>query len=261
MAYCVYCHTNKINGKKYIGITSMSVNKRWQNGNGYKNNRHFNGAIQKYGWENFEHKIIFNNLTKEEAEAQEKFLIKLYQTNDRFFGYNISNGGEAKGKHSKETKENLSKLAKERYRKEKNPMYNRKHTKEAKQKMSKALKGRTISEEQRKKLSASLKGRKVSQETRKKLSKALKGKPSKTKGIKRKEETKKKISQAKKISVICLNDKKIFPSITEAAVYYNVDNSSIGKICKGKKKSAKGLVFAFYKRGEALENISRLSAS
>ncbi len=246
MAYCVYCHTNKINGKKYFGITGMKPERRWQNGNGYRNNRHFSLAIKKYGWDNFSHDILFENLTKEQAEDKEVYLIKLYRTNERQFGYNISNGGEARGKQSQETRALLSVLAKERYKTQNNPMYNRHHTELSKMKMSMALKGRIIDEQTRKKLSAAGKGRIVSQETRDKLSIALKGRPSKLKGVPRSAETREKISCSKKKRVVCLNDNNVFSSIMEASVYYGVDNSAIGKICKGKKKSIKGLVFAFY---------------
>lgn len=250
MAYIVYCHTNKINGEKYIGITSTTPEKRWQNGKGYKNNKYFSAAIQKYGWENFKHDIVLNNLTKEQAELQEKYLISFYKTTDKNFGYNISNGGEGVGKHSEETKYLLSQIAKNRYLNSNNPMLGKHHTAEAKQKMSLKLKGRIIDDNWKQKLSEAGKGRIVSQETRTKISKIHKGKKSSLKNKKRPDNVKLKISQSKKKPVICLNDNKIFASITEASVYYNVDNSAIGKICKHQKKSIKGLVFEFYIRGD-----------
>ena len=38
--YCVYKHTNKENGKVYIGITScLDTNERWKDGFGYKDNK------------------------------------------------------------------------------------------------------------------------------------------------------------------------------------------------------------------------------
>ena len=92
----VYCHTNKINGKKYFGITSTSLNARFQNGRGYSGCRYFNYAIQKYGWDNFEHELISDNLTKEEAMSLEEILVFFNMTQDSRYGYNIKDGGDTR---------------------------------------------------------------------------------------------------------------------------------------------------------------------
>ena len=63
--YCVYAHTNLINGKMYIGISGDDPRKRWVRG--YKGSTRFYNAIQKYGWDNFDHVILVDELTKEEA--------------------------------------------------------------------------------------------------------------------------------------------------------------------------------------------------
>ena len=57
------------NGKKYIGITCKSPNERWEGGTGYsaKTQPVMYNAIQKYGWENIEHKIFYQGLTYEKA--------------------------------------------------------------------------------------------------------------------------------------------------------------------------------------------------
>lgn len=89
----VYAHTSP-NGKMYVGITKQKPEKRWQNGRGYKYNYHFSNAIKKYGWENFEHEIVADHLTKNEACEMEKTLIKELNLTDGNFGYNIAAGGE-----------------------------------------------------------------------------------------------------------------------------------------------------------------------
>lgn len=91
--YYVYCHTNKINGKKYFGITRQKPERRWQNGAGYYKT-YFGNAIKKYGWDAFEHAIIASGLNKETAISIEIALIATHKTNDRRYGYNISIGGE-----------------------------------------------------------------------------------------------------------------------------------------------------------------------
>lgn len=92
--FCVYMHTNKINDKKYIGITCRNPKLRWQNGKGYINNEYFYRAILKYGWDNFEHDILYRNLTKEQACLLEVELIKQYHTQYPKYGYNITAGGD-----------------------------------------------------------------------------------------------------------------------------------------------------------------------
>ena len=93
--YFVYMHINKINNKKYIGITCRKKPEyRWgKNGNSYKG-QVFKTAIDKYGWDNFEHIVLFENLCAEEAYNKEQELIHEYKTNQKEYGYNLSIGGE-----------------------------------------------------------------------------------------------------------------------------------------------------------------------
>lgn len=93
--YKVYKHINKINGKCYIGITSLELKERFgKNGSNYKQCTYFWNAIQKYGWDNFEHIIIADCLTKEEACNYEISLIEHMKTEYPNDCYNILLGGE-----------------------------------------------------------------------------------------------------------------------------------------------------------------------
>lgn len=106
--YTVYMHKNKINDKVYIGITKQKPENRWGNGKNYKKGLRFYNAIKKYGWDNFEHIILCENLSKEQAEQKEVELIAYYKSNSDKYGYNIANGGNSKGKQNEETKRKIS---------------------------------------------------------------------------------------------------------------------------------------------------------
>lgn len=107
--YCVYMHTNKINGKRYVGITKYGddPNQRWHNGKAYPLNQHFSQAIKKYGWDNFEHEIIASNLTESEAKSFESLLIDKLDLMNQDKGYNLNSGG-ATMQHSEHTKRQMS---------------------------------------------------------------------------------------------------------------------------------------------------------
>ena len=108
--YCVYCHTNRVNGKKYVGITCQRLKARWgKNGRRYKGCTYFYNAIKKYGWDNFNHEILFKNLDKEEAESKEIKLIAEWNLTNENFGYNIAKGGAT---YSEEARAKLSKSLK-----------------------------------------------------------------------------------------------------------------------------------------------------
>ena len=85
MNYTIYCHRNKINNKAYIGQTSCTpYTKRWTgSGSPYEKCRYFQNAINKYGWENFEHFVLMTNLTEIEANYYEELFISLFNTTDR----------------------------------------------------------------------------------------------------------------------------------------------------------------------------------
>lgn len=147
MSYVVYMHINKSNDKVYIGLTGMMPKERWKDGKGYHKGTYFRNAIDKYGWNNFEHKIIKNNLTKEEASYWEKYYISFYNSTDRRYGYNMSSGGE-NGGHA-QTTETREKISKNGYHK---GMKGKKHSIDTKIKMSKSRIGRQFTDESKEKM-------------------------------------------------------------------------------------------------------------
>lgn len=100
-SWTVYEHISP-SGKVYIGISS-DVKRRWT-ANGYYyhlSDTAFSRALKKYGWENFQHLILHEGLSKQEACDMEKELIAYYKA--KGLSYNITDGGEGYcGKHSEE---------------------------------------------------------------------------------------------------------------------------------------------------------------
>lgn len=127
MAYTVYCHTNKHNGKKYVGVTSQNPYDRWQNGNHYKRHKRFWDDIVRYGWEEFTHEIIYTGLTEKEAAFEEKRLIEKWKLTSPKYGYNFYDGGKIV-KSSEKAKEKLSELNSGEH----NPFYGCHHSDETK---------------------------------------------------------------------------------------------------------------------------------
>lgn len=221
--YRVYKHTAP-NGKVYIGITCQEPLKRWGGGvSAYAHNEHFVRAIKKYGWENFRHEVLFEDLTKSEAETKEIELIAFYKANNPDFGYNISNGGNHAGKHSEATRLKLSQTNKGKQSGVNNPMYGRKHTASALKKMAEIKTGKRASAETRKKMSDKRKGISFSEEHKNKISKAL----------------------CKK--VFCVETKTTYESVLQASALSKISKSVIAACCRGVYKTAGGLHWEYVK--------------
>lgn len=201
--WCVYRHTSP-SGKVYIGITCQNPVLRWMGGSGYRNNKYFTRAIQKYGWKSFTHEILYDGLAKQEACEREIELIAYHQSNNRDFGYNILVGGELARTGCK-------------------------HTQEARKKMSEARLndpnrfGKTASAEARAKMSKHSKERWQNEEYRKQISEANLGEKS-----------------PKAHAVVCVETGEVFPCIRYACDKYGVNSSSVSAACRGKIKTTGG---------------------
>ena len=129
-SYIVYCLKNKLNNKKYIGVTSQTPCARWQNGKHYSRHKKLYNDILKYGWDNFSHEVLYTDLTEDEAKEKEIELIEKWDLINK--GYNTLRGGTIP-KHNEATIKKLQELNK----RENNPFYKRKHTETSKKLMSK----------------------------------------------------------------------------------------------------------------------------
>jgi group I intron endonuclease len=237
--YCVYIHINKINNKAYIGQTvyGNDINLRWKNnGKGYlkKDSKGnftqpvFANAINKYGWDNFEHIIWANNLTAQEANHIEKVLIELFDTTNSKYGYNIRSGGE-NSTLSEETKRKISESRKGKYTGINNPWYGKHPSDETRQKMRENH--ADITGEKHPNY-----GKHLSDETRLKISEARKGKY-----------VGKNNPNSKKVCQYDTNGEliKIWDSVIEASNELGINRCCIGDCARGGQKTAGGYVWKY----------------
>lgn len=164
----VYCHILKKDGRKYVGITSQTPEERWRGGNGYKGSTHFKHAIDKYGWDAFDHVILEICQTREKAFEFEKYYIAKFNTTDEKCGFNLQSGGESPKQHWSSTKKTS-----EKQKGIKRTGDVLKRYQEHARKISKANIGVPRSEETKRKISESHKGMKYGEETKQKLRELL----------------------------------------------------------------------------------------
>lgn len=166
----IYSITNLVSRKRYIG-QAICFKNRWNyHINGLINNKHKNKHLQsawnRYDITNFRFEIL-RECDTEELDDLEMAFIYLFQSNNRKYGYNQTEGGGGSlgRKLSKETRKKLYEASKGHI-----------HSKETKKKMSEAKKGRIHSEETKKKMSKAKKGKPKSEEHRRKISESQKRK-------------------------------------------------------------------------------------
>lgn len=154
MSAIIYLLTNTVNGKQYVGQTSVGLEERWKRhcrsarcGVDY----HLYRAIRKYGPDTFTHEIL-EHTTIEDVNARETYWVAELKTKEH--GYNMTEGGGGTRGWvpSDETRAKISTSLKGKYGGEKHYMYGKTPSQETRAKMRASGKVKIFTVEHRAKL-------------------------------------------------------------------------------------------------------------
>lgn len=245
----VYVALNVINNKVYVGQTVQNLIKRktrhYRQSKTNIGTNYFHNALRKY--EEWEWNILQFAYCKAELDALEKYWIWIFNSIAPG-GYNTKEGG-SNGKPTKETCKKMSlakkgkKFTEEHCRNIGKGHEGIKYTEESKQKMSESQRGIIFTKERRKNISKGAmgntngrgnKGNMISKETKRKMSEAMKGKYLGAKSPRAK-------------TIVCVETEEIYETISKANEEIGVDIGNISKVLNGKRKTAGGFHWIFYK--------------
>lgn len=241
-----------MNGKIYIGQTQQELKIRFgHNGANYKHCSHFWNAIQKYGWDNFEHIVLISGVSLELANIFEEELIRKYNTMNNRLGYNMIAGGNNRKRRQEVTDKIAEKNrhpSSETLRKMSIASTGRKHSPEVIEKIRNSNIGKKRSEEARKKISIAK--RNISEETRRKISEAGKGRPC-SQRCKDLASKRFKGNRYRAKSIIQYDSDGKFIRTWDCAMdierEIGINHGNIGKCCNGNMKSAGGYQWRYDK--------------
>ncbi len=196
------------NGKKYFGITN-NVSRRWTGlGHQYNPTCAFGMALKKYGWDGFTHEIIEDGLTKDEALRLETKYIEEFQTNVSRFGELVRGYNMTDGGDGASGYIPPTSVVKKR---------------------AMAITGKPrpdmVGNKYREGLAPWNKGKQMSDETKEKMAAANRRRGNKP--------------------VLCIEETKVYESVTAAAIAHNTCKSTISACCLGNRKTAAGLHWRF----------------
>lgn len=237
----IYCRTNIVNGKKYIGRTTDEYKRQWA-WNNLKSSYSgilINNARRKYGLSSFTYSVLSKCEADDKKELDEMlnslemYYIEKYNTKAPN-GYNLTDGGEGVSGY-KQTEDVIKKRVEK--------IKGRKRSKEWIEKLRSRMKGnqnmlgKHHSEEAKLKISNSNKGKKVTEERKMKISNTLKGRKRPTEFY---DNVRKKVYQYNKDLELV----KIWNSTKECSKngYYQ---SAVCACCNGIRKTHKGFIWSY----------------
>lgn len=259
----IYKIKNLVDGKVYVGQTTMGFNKRYnvageniervyklhlRNKKLHKHyNKHLLASINANGFNNFEVSKTFDiAFTRAELDIKEMCWIDIYNSTNPKFGYNYKGGG-TNGAISEQTKLTMSRIKIEKYKNEPHHCLGKKLTQSTKDKMSEKRKGKDNSMYgvHRYGNLNPMYGKIQSEETKLKISESNKGENNANYGKHLTKEQKQFLSESRKgknnpvaRKIICITTKEVFGAMSEAKEYYNIKSNHIYECCLGKIKSS-----------------------
>lgn len=221
--WIIYMYTFP-NGKKYIGKTKRSMSKRQGHDFvGYKNCTVLWKAIQKYGTENIQQDILFeDDMTDEYASRLEQICILLFKINcNKFFqpkfGYNLTDGGEGvSGWHPDEKRLKILRAQMHEFHERRRGTHPSEETRQKQRDAKLGKKRGPMNEETKNKISIANSRENMSEETH----------------IRRSDSKKKKVVATHRVT----KEQIIFNSLEDVSKYFNVGPSTPTRWCKKQRR-------------------------